>query len=237
MPLQTDALLHIQDLDLRIGRLSRERVALDNGAELKAGLDAAATAFTDAEARLHQLHADQTAAELELQSLEEKTRVVTKRLYEGRITNPKELQAMEHEIEMFGRQRGRLDERILTLMEETETTEPEVERLRAERADLSTRWEAQVAQYRSEGSRLTAELNRLAQERQQVASGVEPATIRRYEDLRQRGGNLGAVRVEDGRCAGCRTGIPAVTLRRVTEQQQYTHCENCNRFLFPAEAA
>src|SRR5207244_11646848 len=113
MPLQPDEILKTQELDLRIDALTREKAALDNGAGLKQQVDQVFTSLADAEARRHRAEAEQLSAELELKTVEEKKATVHKKLYEGRIVIPKELTAMEQEIEMFGRQRSHLDERIL----------------------------------------------------------------------------------------------------------------------------
>src|SRR5690242_16149126 len=145
MPVQAAELLRLQDLDSRIDALRREKAALDSGAALKEERDRAVAAAADAEARLHQLQAEQASAELELQSLEQKTATVRKKLYDGKVTIPKELTAMEHEIEMFGRQRGRLDERILTLMDDIQATQVELMRLVEDRENLVSRYDEHVA--------------------------------------------------------------------------------------------
>ena len=139
---------------------------------------------------------------------------------------------MEHEIEMFGRQRGRLDERILTLMDEIETTTTEVARLREERDAAQAAWEKQVAHYKREAARIQAELSRLVPERQAVAGTIEPRTLQRYEELRRRSGNLAATRIREGICGACRVNIQAAVLRQVREGERYVFCDNCGRFLF-----
>src|SRR6185369_12034928 len=102
MPIQTEQLLRLQDLDLRLDAGLRERAGLDDASGLKAQLEAADAALAEAKTRLHALQADQVNAELEEKSVEEKKAAVTKKLYEGKVTIPKELAAMEQEIEMFG---------------------------------------------------------------------------------------------------------------------------------------
>src|SRR6266700_1222149 len=98
MPVQATQLLHLQELDSRLDTLLRERAALDDGTALKQAWDAAETALADAQARLHSHQADQVNAELELRTVEEKRAAVSKKLYDGKTTNPKELSAMEQEI-------------------------------------------------------------------------------------------------------------------------------------------
>jgi len=234
MPVQATELLHLQDLDSRIDALLRERAALDDGTRLKQAYDAVEASLAEAQNRLHNFEAEQANAELELRGVEEKRATVSKKLYEGKVTNPKELSAMEQEIEMFGRQRGRLDERILVLMDEIETTGAQVEQLTGERDAARTAWEEQVASYKRDLARINAELKQLTPERAAQAGAIDPNTLKRYEDLRRRSANLAAVRIIDGRCAGCRTSVPAFHARQAEAGERYTFCENCGRFLLHA---
>jgi predicted nucleic acid-binding Zn-ribbon protein len=232
MALQAEQLLRVQEIDLRIDALLRERAALDDGTASKQELEAVEAALAGARQLLHDLQANQVNAELELKTVEEKKAAMTKRLYDGRVTNPKELAAMDQEIEMFGRQRGRLDERILLLMEEIETTGAEAERLETEGAAARERWQGQVAVFKREAARIQAELGRLTPERKRLEAEIAAGTMRRYEDLRRRAGNLAAVKVVEGICGGCRTSVPAVVLRMAKSGESYTFCENCGRFIF-----
>src|SRR5947209_11140796 len=150
MPVQATQLLHLQELDSRVDTLLRERAALDDGTTLKQAWNSTEASLSDAQARVHSHQADQVNAELELRTVEEKRAAVSKKLYDGKVVIPKELSAMEQEIEMFGRQRGRLDERILVLMDEIETTTADVERLTGERDAARQAWEEQVAHCKRE---------------------------------------------------------------------------------------
>src|SRR5205807_389897 len=107
MPLQFEELWNLQQLDTEIYRLKRERSRLDDGAALRQSFEAAARAVEALETRLRKLRADLADAELELKRIEGKKADFERRLYEGKTTNPKELTAMEQEIAMLGRQRGR----------------------------------------------------------------------------------------------------------------------------------
>src|SRR5581483_10152983 len=148
-----------------------------DGTALKQAFDAAEAAVADAQARLHHFEAEQTNAELELRTVEEKRAAVSRKLYEGKVTNPKELSAMEQEIEMFGRQRGRLDERILVLMDEMETTSAELQERTAERDEGKRAWEEQVARCKRDLARINAELKQLMPQRAAQAAEVDPSTL------------------------------------------------------------
>jgi uncharacterized protein len=233
MPLQFEALEAIQTLDTQIDRLKRERVRLDDGSGLRREMEVRRKAHADAEARLRDLKTRLTDAELQLAGIEEKKKGFERRLYEGKVTNPKELQAIEKEIEMLGRQRGRLDETILTLMEEIETATADLTRATAARQNSETAWTEADDRFRAEAARLDAALADLTPRRKTAADAIEPATLRRYDDLRARGGGTAVAHVEGNTCSGCHTSLPTVIVRRAQEGAAYIFCENCSRFLLP----
>jgi predicted nucleic acid-binding Zn-ribbon protein len=233
MALQHAELAALQELDTQIDRLKRERARLDDGSALRRQRDARSEACRRGEERLHGLTANLHDSELELKTVEAKKKEFERRLYEGKVTNPKELQAMEMEIEMLGRQRGRLDEAILNLMEESETAGTELDTAKKALAAAEAAWTSADATFRSEAARLDAALRDLAARRQQAAAAIEPATLRRYDEIRARSGNPAVVRIEDKACGGCHTSIGTMIRRRLEEGTAYVFCENCNRFLLP----
>jgi predicted nucleic acid-binding Zn-ribbon protein len=233
MALQLEALDALQKLDTQIEQLRRERARLDDASALRREMDARRARHTGLEERLHQLRVQLQDAELELKSVEAKKKEFERRLYEGKVTNPKELTAIEKEIEMLGRQRGRLDETILTLMDSIDTATGELAAAAQARDTAEAAWRAADEKYRTEAARLETALRELVPLRQQAAAAIEPATLRRYDDLRARASNLAVVHVVEKACAGCHTTLTAGVLRRLQEGTAYVYCENCSRFLIP----
>jgi len=231
MALQLDALDALQKLDTQIEQLRRERARLDDASALRREMEARRARHAELEERLHQLRVQLSDAELELKSVEAKKKEFERRLYEGKVTNPKELTAIEKEIEMLGRQRGRLDETILTLMDSFETATGELAAAAKARDASEAAWRAADEKFRAEASRLETALRELAPRRQQSAAAIEPATLRRYDDLRARLSNLAVVHVVENTCTGCRTVLAGGVLRRLREASGYVYCENCSRFL------
>jgi uncharacterized protein len=233
MALQLDALDALQKLDTQIEQLRRERARLDDASALRREMEARRARHAELEERLHQLRVQLSDAELELKSVEAKKKEFERRLYEGKVTNPKELTAIEKEIEMLGRQRGRLDETILTLMDSIEAATGELAAAAKARDASEAAWRAADEKFRAEASRLETALRELAPRRQQAAAAIEPATLRRYDDLRARLSNLAVVHVVEKACGGCHTTLAGGIVRRLQEGTAYVYCENCSRFLIP----
>ena len=61
--------------------------------------------------------------EMEAKSVDLKIKEIEGRLYGGRVSNPKELQDMEKDLQMHKRQRSHLDDQLLELMEAVDQTQ------------------------------------------------------------------------------------------------------------------
>jgi predicted nucleic acid-binding Zn-ribbon protein len=233
MPLQIETLLALQEIDTEIERLRKELSRLDTGADLRRRYEALRVHCEKLEANLRGARGSLADTELELKGVEAKKKEFEKRLYDGKVTNPKELTAIEREIEMLGRLRGTLDERILGAMEAIETAESELTKYTSARDRAEAAWRAQDAAYLAGKAKLEAALAELAPRREARAAEVEAPTLRRYDDLRARTANLAIARIHEATCGGCHTNLARSVVQRVQEHAVYVFCENCRRFLAP----
>lgn len=233
MQLQIDEILALQALDIEIGKLLDERGALDRGERVERALGVRQAKLTQAERRLQGLEIEQRNAEMELKALEDKKHEESRRLYDGRITAPRELQALEMEIAMLERQRQRLDESILKRVDEIEAAKKGVETAKGAVEEAEKALAIVQKRYEKASGRIDAGLKEHEPAREKLASKIKPDVLRRYEDIRRRNHNLAAVRIENGACGGCRMKVGGALLRRVLSGDQYVLCESCNRFLFP----
>lgn len=233
MPLQIETLLELQALDTEIEQLRKELARLDTGAEQRRRFETLRAHCEKLSASLHAARADLADAELELKGVEQKKKEFEKRLYDGKVTVPKELTAIEREIEMLGRFRGTLDERILNAMEAVDAAESELAKYTAGRDRAEAAWHAQDRAYKETKAKLEADLAAVSSRRDPKSAEVEPPTLRRYDDLRTRTANLAITRIHDATCGGCHTNLARAVIQRVQENTAYVFCENCRRFLAP----
>lgn len=230
---QLKALYALQEVDLKLDANRKTAAALDTGAALRQQLAAAEVQRKKYQDELHGVEAELKDAELELRSVEQKKTTFEKKLYGGQVVNPKELSAMEKEIELLGKKREELDGKILALYDQVEqkrTTLKDFER-RIEAA--SQRLEKIAAKYETESSRLAQEQMRLEAERVKEAESIEPPLLRRYESIRSRANGVGIAKIVDGKCGACHVGMTAYALKEARKGNEPTYCENCGRLLLP----
>ncbi len=229
-----ERLYQLQRLDSRLAELAGTLAALDDGSTLRAEVDRVKHDEEAAQADMHNKQARLRALELELQSITAKAHKVEQDLYSGRVTNPKELTAMQDDLQGLGRQRQRLEDEMLTVMEEIEQLLGQIRTLEGSREDGQRALEEHVENFRSRREALSAEMETARAERAALAAGIDEALLRRYELLRGRKGGIAVARVVRGICEGCHVAIPERRLAQLLDPEAdhiYT-CEGCGRILY-----
>lgn len=231
MPLAAQ-LFHLQTLDSRIAALEAALASLDDGSALNAQLVQARGTESAAQGDLHEKQSRLRIMELELQSTVGRVRKLEQDLYSGRVANPKELQAMEADIQMLSRQRGRTEEDVLNLMEQIEQLLMDVRTLEKDRQAREQALAAHLETYRQRREELTRELETTRAERETYAPQIDSDLLRRYERLRGRLEGVAVVKIINGICGGCHFKLPGQLVTRVKEEDVVLTCEECGRILY-----
>jgi uncharacterized protein len=229
---QLKALNALQQVDLGIAAANRAVAALDNGDLVRAHLGVAEKKLAVASESLRKSEAELRDKELSLKSLETKLQNFQEKLYKGQVTNPKELSSIEKEIEMLGKTRSQLDERILELYEIVEREQGEKRQIEEVATKLRGRLDRTVTEYQAKSTELRAELDKLGKERQAVLPQVtDKQLLSRYETLRGRYKDTGLATMVDGKCGGCHVTLTPFTLRKLQDDKELMTCESCGRIL------
>ncbi|MDQ7844045.1 MAG: C4-type zinc ribbon domain-containing protein [Armatimonadota bacterium] len=225
-------LYELQVLDSHLSRLERALAALDDGARVQelAERAAAEEAAVTAERRAKQSRLQDL--ELELQSVVEKRRRIEQDLYSGRIGNPKELSAMQADVDLLGRQRQRLEDEMLALMDELERLDERSGVLALQRQARQRELEDHLLRHQEQARAITAEIAAVRRAREAKAAAIDPEVLRRYERLRQRKDGVAVAAVTHGICEGCHVAIPEGRVAQILEGERLYTCEECGRILY-----
>lgn len=225
-------LYQLQTLDSRLVWLEKSLASLDDGGALRAQVDQARADEETAQAELHEKQARLRSMELELQSTAGKAQKMEQDLYSGRVANPKELAAMQQDVQVLGRQRERIEEEMLALMEETEHLLEDIRTREAQRQARERALDEHLEDYRSRTKALDAELESVRRQREASAVDVGEDLLRRYERLRGRKEGVAVAAVTGGICEGCHVAIPEGRVVELIEEDRILTCEGCGRILY-----
>jgi predicted nucleic acid-binding Zn-ribbon protein len=224
-----DRILELQELDTAIDRLDHRRELLEAGEELSA----IRKEMEEADARLGEIRlaSDAVASESrrlehEIETMNLKLEAEQKRMYDGSIANPKELEALQHEIASLKERRTRAEDDLLEQMVRKEDLDA-----RGDEADK----DANAARARAEdaGGDAVKELDQVGvdlaarhAEREAVVPAFDEELLELYDELRR--SKHGVV---DGVCQACHEKLSAVELDRLQRTEGVKRCEYCRRIV------
>ncbi len=231
MPLVTE-LRTLQEIDDDVASLEAAIADLDARLAHSEALAAAEATFAAADTTYQQLRRQQRDLEARVASLTARIEPEERRLYDGSVRNPKELTAIQHEVETLKQQRATLEDDLLLVMEQVESAA--AARTAAEQALAAARAErqAELAALQSRRESLAASLADALSRREQQAARIPAPSLRLYEDVRRRRGSHAVARIQGSTCTGCRVSVPEGVRRRAFEPASLAQCPNCERILY-----
>lgn len=225
-------LFALQELDSAIDACERELEQIRS--RYGASEDAAAARAVVAEQEVRRQAAERQANRLETEAgdLQVKVAPVAKKLYDGSVRNPKELQSLQEDLDMLQRRQRALEDRQLEVMEEVEAAAAALAAARAEAEGRETAWREDQERLGQRERELEQERTRLQAQRQARAARIDAQRLALYERLRRARQGRAVVKMERGACLGCRITLPTTVQQRARSGLQIVQCTSCERILY-----
>jgi predicted nucleic acid-binding Zn-ribbon protein len=169
----------------------------------------------------------------EVRSLEERAKAVDTKMYSGTVSSPKELQAMQADIEQLRRQAREREDEELDVLVRREALDAEVAELEAAQAAVTAEMEALAAAIADQEREIDSELAMEESARAALASTIGDGTLRLYEQIRTGNRGVGAARLVGMNCQACHLGLPATEVDRIRHlpADALARCEHCGAIL------
>jgi predicted nucleic acid-binding Zn-ribbon protein len=231
-----EPLLALQERDLAIDRIRHRLDTLPERAQVS---DAEARrAAVDAErARVVSQRDDVQATERrfddEARSLADQAMAAEAKLYGGEVSSPRELQALQADVEQLRRHQRSVEDRQLAAMEEREPLERRLDELGAALATLDEDLATLRAALEAAESSLSDQLVVERAAREEIATGIDATLRDAYEERRAKANGVGAARLVGTTCQGCHLSIPATEVDRIRRATagSIAYCDNCGCIL------
>jgi len=181
--------------------------------------------------RLEELTKQQKTTEWECDDLTAKIKVNEKKLYDGKITNSKELSNLQADTEDIKKRRSALEDKVLGLMEESDEARAKVAALTQELARIDADWQTRHSRLTADMEHLKADRGELEARRQALLAQIDAPSAELYRELRKRKGGLAVAKVEQGTCKGCRIALPNSDLQQA-KSGGLVRCSSCGRILY-----
>ena len=150
----------------------------------------------------------------------------------GQVKNPRELTALQREIESTRRMAATRTEEILKIKAAVEEAEGKLAEMRSGFEDVRSKADAESERLRKAQGKLEGKLAKLEDGRKSLKDQVDIDTIRTYERIRKRVGGMAFVAASEGRCTACKMHVPHQTFVALRKGEEIHSCESCGRLLF-----
>lgn len=235
-PLPVIAILHgLHEVDIEIESMAKRKeklAAKERQRKLLEALGKVEAVSEKGEEELRTAGAGQKKLEDQISILDQRLRSDEKSLYDGSISNAKELKALQDDMVTRGRHKDQLETKLLEIMEEV----GELEGRRKDVQNLRSKLEHELASTETESTIRLGELEdqlRLALSgRQELAAKLDPERLRDYEALRKSKGVAVGI-LKDGVCGSCGIGASTGQMQKVCAGPPPWICPNCHRLLIP----
>jgi len=235
---ELEALLLVQEHDTARDRLRHRRATLPERAELEArsanlrALDAQSRAVRS---QRDVVLADEKRLDDEARSLGARADDADAKLYSGTVSSPRELQAMQADVEMLRRQRSDLEDQELEVMEARELLDAQIEALEADTAVVRAEIERLQGVIGGAEAEIDEELAKEDTAREQQAAAVPDSLLADYERRRTQNRGAGAARLVGTSCTACHLSIPSTEAERIRRDAGavVAYCDNCGAILVP----
>ncbi|MCB5907129.1 C4-type zinc ribbon domain-containing protein [Streptomyces sp. SF28] len=155
------------------------------------------------------------------------------RLDSGAVTSPKDLENLQRELTSLAKRQAALEDVVLEVMERREAAQERVAELTGRADSVQAKADDATARRDAACGEIDAEVETVNKERELTVADIPADLLGLYDRLRAKQGGVGAARLFQRRCEGCRLELDITELNdvRAAAADTVVRCENCSRIL------
>lgn len=229
-----ELLWELQEHDNNLKDINLKLEEISNGEKAKIislKLDQMGNKLKDIEKRLENNQLKLNKNNLLLKDLDYRLSKTEKDLYEGKISDLKQLSYLDKEREIIKENIDKKEMEIIEQLEEMENLKEEFLRVEKDFNVLRLEYDKLMEKYKITIEDLKIKTKQELKEKEKIISKIEENTLHLYIKLRKEKGNALAEVVED-RCSGCNMLLPTITIDKLKNMSALVYCENCGRILY-----
>ncbi|WP_328303689.1 C4-type zinc ribbon domain-containing protein [Streptomyces sp. NBC_00435] len=229
-------LLDVQALDVRLSQLTHKRNTLPEHAEvesLASDLTQQRDFLVAAQTQASDAAREQTKAEQDVDQVRQRAARDQARLDSGAGISARDLANLQSEVVSLAKRQGDLEDVVLEVMERMETATERVTELTDRVASLEAKLADATARRDAATGELDADAAGIAKDREVIVSAMPAALIALYEKIRAKQGGVGAARLAQRRCEGCRLELDLAEVNEIkaAARDEVVRHESCGRIL------
>ena len=225
-------LFQLQQLDLESDRLTTEHQAITTSLQGDAKLRKLRSDYEIAQEEWQSSLQTQKDAEWTLEDLNNRVQQQEQRLYNGSVTNPKELQSLQQEVQRLRAQQNRQGEHLLEVIDTTESLQEIAQQKLASLQEAQDAWQEEFTALTARGKQVEEQQRELREKREQIVASLNVDLVKRYETMRRTKQGRAVSKVDQSSCQWCRVILTPSELQHVRISSELQTCTNCGRILY-----
>ncbi len=219
--------LAIQELRTRIDRFPGISKALDEKLRsAQAALEKARDKAKTNQGSRKKLESDISTAEVKISKYRDQMMAVK--------TN-EEYRALQHEIEHAQTGIRKIEDEILNLMIDAETSQADIKTAEARLKEDQQKVREERSQLEEENRRDLSALEAYLKERKEIEASISEDLLPRYERIRKHRGGVAVGIARDEVCEVCKVRIRPQVFQEIRRNDQIIACDACQRILYDPE--
>lgn len=227
------ALYNLQKIDLAWEKVRRRLVVIQKSLGETDEIKEKRQKSAHLEQELLNWQAKQRTLELESQSLKERIQETDQRLMSGQVTNHKELESLQANLEALRRQHTHVEEQSVEAFVKAEELSKESATQQKQLDKALGQWKASQQELITEGRQLKKQFLHLKQQRENSAEAIDSSSMNHYEQLRKRKKGVAIAPIRNDTCGACNMQAPTGIIQASqSNRTEPSYCPFCGRILF-----
>lgn len=210
---------------LRGGQISEELKSL------KADIEEGRALFNKLKEEYSNLKKAQKLKEMDVNTANEQLKVLGQKLYDGSITNVKEMNSNSKKLESLKDKVKQAEDDILASMEKQDELRAKLEKMSAELSNKAEDYRRKHGSLLANQQKVRQLIAQIPLARQKLLDKIDVEIWHKYMEMKKRF-NDPLARVEKTTCMGCRMGITFNEMRLLKHGEDMVYCSNCGRMLY-----
>ncbi|KIF06613.1 Zn-ribbon-like protein [Streptomyces sp. RSD-27] len=176
---------------------------------------------------------EQTKAEQDVDQVRQRAARDQQRLESGAGISAKDLANLQSEVASLAKRQADLEDVVLEVMERLEGAQERVTAITERVAALESKLADATARRDAATGELDAEAAKVTKDREVIVASMPADLMALYEKIRVKQGGVGAARLYQRRCEGCRLELDMAEVNEIkaAPRDQVVRHDNCGRIL------
>jgi uncharacterized protein len=165
--------------------------------------------------------------EVDLKETEEKIGQYSTQLYAAQTND--QYKAFLKEIENTKKEKNKIEDKLIDVMETIENTERALKHLQSESVEIENETKDKITVLKNEEANIHKAIKERIKVREEICNILGKDSLAIYERIRKNKGGMAVVVVEGERCGGCLNPLPPQKVLEIKKNDRIYFCEYCGR--------